>query len=274
METVETICALRERLRGEKAISFVPTMGNLHEGHLELTRLARRHAGCVVASLFVNRLQFGIGEDFDRYPRTFGEDCEKLERESVDILFAPNESELYPVPQEVTVSLPKIAEALCGAHRPGHFRGMATVVLKLFNIVQPDFAVFGKKDYQQLHLVSKMVEQLDLPITVVAGETVREADGLAMSSRNRYLSEAERREANRLYFNLEKTRLAWLSGKTDCRSLEREAKNDLEKRGWQVDYFEIRDAQSLERPGPSTARFVVLGAARLGKTRLIDNLEI
>ena len=274
MELVRTISALRERLEGEHSISFVPTMGNLHEGHLALTRLARNHARCVVSSLFVNRLQFGAGEDFERYPRTLVEDCEKLERASVDIVFAPEESELYPVLQEVTVCLPEIAEELCGAHRPGHFRGMATVVLKLFNVVQPHYAVFGKKDYQQLLLVRKMVEQLNLPVAIIPGETVREADGLAMSSRNLYLTDRERKEAGRLYFNLERTKRALISGGGDFHAIELEGRIDLEGRGWEVDYYEIRDAESLARPGPQSARLVVLGAARLGKTRLIDNLEI
>ncbi len=274
MEVLRTIPALRERLRCETGIAFVPTMGNLHQGHLELMRVARQHAGCVVASLFVNRLQFGQGEDFDRYPRTFNEDCEKLGKAGVDVLFAPEESELYPVLQEVTVNLPPIAEELCGASRPGHFRGMATVVLKLFNIVQPHYAVFGKKDCQQLHLVRKMVSQLDLPISIVAGETVREADGLAMSSRNRYLTGAERLEAPRLHRNLEKVKLALIAGERNFRRIESEARQDLANRGWKVDYLEVREAESLEKPGPSAKNLIVLGAAWLGKTRLIDNLEV
>ena len=274
MEVLRTIPALRERLRCETGIAFVPTMGNLHQGHLELMRVARQHAGCVVASLFVNRLQFGQGEDFDRYPRTFNEDCEKLGKAGVDVLFAPEESELYPVLQEVTVNLPPIAEELCGASRPGHFRGMATVVLKLFNIVQPHYAVFGKKDCQQLHLVRKMVSQLDLPISIVAGETVREADGLAMSSRNRYLTGAERLEAPRLHRNLEKVKIALIAGERNFRRIESEARQDLANRGWKVDYLEVREAESLEKPGPSAKNLIVLGAAWLGKTRLIDNLEV
>ncbi|MHB1100535.1 MAG: pantoate--beta-alanine ligase [Burkholderiales bacterium] len=273
MEVLRTISALRERLKGETGVAFVPTMGNLHQGHLELMRIARQQAGCVVASLFVNRLQFGQGEDFDRYPRTFDEDCEKLGKAGIDVLFAPEESELYPVLQEVTVNLPPIAEELCGASRPGHFRGMATVVLKLFNIVRPDCAVFGKKDCQQLHLVRKMVSQLDLPISIVAGETVREADGLAMSSRNRYLTAAERLEAPRLHYNLEKVMRALVAGERDFRRLESEAQQDLANRGWKVDYLEVREAESLGKPGLSEKRLVVLGAAWLGKTRLIDNLE-
>ncbi len=274
MEVLRTISALRARLKGEAGVAFVPTMGNLHQGHLELMRIAREHAGCVVASLFVNRLQFGQGEDFDRYPRTFGEDCEKLGKAGVDVLFAPEEAELYPVFQEVTVNLPPIAEELCGASRPGHFRGMATVVLKLFNIVQPHYAVFGKKDCQQLHLVRKMVSQFDLPIAIVAGETVREADGLAMSSRNRYLTEAERLEAPRLHYNLEQVARALAAGDRDFRRLESEARQDLASRGWKVDYLEAREAESLGKPGLSEKRLVVLGAAWLGKTRLIDNLEV
>lgn len=274
MEIFESTPSLRERLKGAREIAFVPTMGNLHEGHLELMRIAKRHAKCVVASIFVNRLQFGAGEDFDRYPRTFQADCRMLETAGVDVLFAPNESELYPVPQEVAVSLPGVARELCGAHRPGHFEGMATVVLKLFNIVRPNCAVFGKKDYQQLFLVSKMVSQFNLPLSVLAGETVREADGLAMSSRNRYLTGTERNEAKRLYFNLDRTKHALIGGSRDYRSLELAASQDLEGRGWRVDYFEIRDALNLARPGPETTQLVVLAAARLGATRLIDNVEI
>jgi pantoate--beta-alanine ligase len=247
-------------------------MGNLHEGHLELVRIAKRHASCVAASIFVNRLQFGEGEDFERYPRTLDEDCERLRSEGVDILFAPLEGELYPVPQEVTVSLPKIAEELCGASRPGHFNGMATVVLKLFNIARPSFAVFGRKDYQQLHLVKKMVSQFNLQVNILEGETVRERDGLAMSSRNRYLSESERMEAPRLYHHLRQIAEAIASGDVDFLALENRAITDLQGWGWQVDYVEVRHADTLAKPNPSDARLVVLGAARLGKTRLIDNI--
>lgn len=273
MEIIHTVSSLRERLEGGRDIAFVPTMGNLHQGHLELMRIAGVSSRCVVASIFVNRLQFGAGEDFERYPRTLAEDGELLEKAGVDILFAPDESELYPVPQDVTVRLPEIARELCGKHRPGHFEGMATVVLKLFNIVRPGCAVFGKKDYQQLHLVSKMVSRFDIPVSILAGETVREPDGLAMSSRNRYLTETQRKEAARLHFNLDRARLAVQEGDSDFSSIELAARSDLEKRGWKVDYFEIRDAATLEKPG-SDSRLVVLAAARLGGTRLIDNLEI
>lgn len=274
MEVFQTIAALRERLGHDSSIAFVPTMGNLHEGHMDLMRIAKENANRTVASIFVNRLQFGIGEDFERYPRTFSEDCEKLENAGVDMLFTPQESELYPVPQDITIDLPEIADELCGAHRPGHFRGMATVVLKLFNIAQPRIAVFGKKDYQQLHLVRQMVSQLNLPVSIVAGETVREPDGLAMSSRNRYLTREERVEAPRLHRNLQNMLRAIHSGDMNFTSLESAAKADLENRDWKVDYVEIRAAENLSRPSEDTEKFVVLAAAWLGKTRLIDNVEI
>ncbi len=270
MEVASTIADFRNSLKGD--IAFVPTMGNLHDGHLELVRIAKRNASCVAASIFVNRLQFGEGEDFERYPRTFEQDCEKLEAEGVDVLFAPIEAELYPVPQEVTVNLPKIAAELCGASRPGHFNGMATVVLKLFNIARPAYAVFGRKDYQQLHLVKQMVSQFNLSVAILEGETVREEDGLAMSSRNRYLSEIERREAPRLYHRLQEIAQAITMGSRDFSVLEKQATADLESRGWQVDYVEIRHADTLETPHETDARLIVLGAARLGKTRLIDNI--
>ncbi|NNM82472.1 MAG: pantoate--beta-alanine ligase [Burkholderiales bacterium] len=273
MEIIESIEALRERLSGESSRALVPTMGNLHAGHLALVRKAGNLASCTVASIFVNRLQFGEGEDFDRYPRTFEEDCRKLVEAGTDILFAPTERELYPEPQQFTVDLPPVAKELCGAHRPGHFSGMATVVLKLFNIVNPHHAVFGKKDYQQLHLVKGMVSQFNLSVKIAEGDTIREEDGLAMSSRNRYLSPDERAQAPRLYFNLEKIASELRCGNRDFSVLEKLAGKDLEARGWMVDYVEIRDALSLAKPCANSSRLVVLGAARLGKTRLIDNLE-
>ena len=270
MEVIRTIAALRSVLSPDAA--FVPTMGNLHAGHLDLMRIARAHSSCVAASIFVNRLQFGVGEDFERYPRTFEEDCARLEEAGVDFLFAPTETEMYPVPQEVTVNLPPVANELCGAARPGHFNGMATVVLKLLNIASPAYAVFGRKDYQQLHLVKKMVDQFNLPVIILEGETVREADGLAMSSRNRYLSEAERTQAPQLYRNLREIVQALASGSRDYSGLTQHARADLERRGWQVDYAEIRHADTLSRAQPEDEKLVVLAAARLGKTRLIDNI--
>src|SRR3954449_2915234 len=199
MEVIKTVAQLRERLRRESQVAVVPTMGNIHDGHLSLVRIARTQAPVTVTTIFVNRLQFGQGEDFEKYPRTLDEDCAKLKAEGNTIVWAPDEKEIYPEPQTFYIDLPKVANKLEGRFRPGHFRGMATVVLKLFNTVQPQIAVFGKKDYQQLAIVRHMVEQLALPVQIVAAETRRADDGLALSSRNRYLSEAERREATRLH---------------------------------------------------------------------------
>jgi pantoate--beta-alanine ligase len=242
-------------------------MGNLHAGHLSLVRLARKHAPCVAASIFVNRLQFAPTEDFADYPRTFEADCAKLESEGVELLFAPDETTLYPEPQTYVVELPPLANELEGAFRPRFFHGVATVVLKLFNCVQPDIAVFGKKDYQQLMLVEGMVRQFDLPVGIVAGETTRESDGLAMSSRNAYLSAVERAEAPRLYRLLS----AIKSGTTTCS----EATRQLSAAGWKPDYVEVRRRHDLALPRTEDSdERVVLAAARLGATRLIDNLEI
>src|SRR3990167_6932679 len=202
MQVISTIAELRARLAHEASIAFVPTMGNLHEGHLNLVRLARDHGSCVVASIFVNPLQFGPTEDFDKYPRTLEADCAQLQG-LADVVFAPSVNEMYPYQQTVFVDPPPVADELCGASRPGHFRGMATVVLKLLNIVQPQAALFGKKDYQQLHIIRQMVAQLALPVRIVGGVTVRAADGLALSSRNQYLSEIERGEAVFLYQTLQ-----------------------------------------------------------------------
>ncbi|MDW8468978.1 MAG: pantoate--beta-alanine ligase [Burkholderiales bacterium] len=265
MRIVHTVAELRRALASHPARAFVPTMGNLHEGHLSLVRIARAHAPCVVVSIFVNRLQFGPNEDFDRYPRTLEADCAKLAAEGVDVVFAPDERELYPEPQAYIVEPPPIANELEGRFRPRFFHGVATVVLKLFNCVQPQLAVFGKKDYQQLHIVRGMVRQFDLPIEIVAGETVREADGLAMSSRNSYLSPAERAEAPRLYRLLRDVRSA-----DDCGRAARA----LAEAGWQVDYVELRRRADLAPPAPGERELVALAAARLGGTRLIDNVEL
>ncbi len=273
MEIISSVAALRERLHGKPGIAFVPTMGNLHEGHLELVRIARQHNNCVVVSIFVNPLQFAPGEDLEQYPRTLEADCASLEG-LADLVFAPAINEMYPVAQEVFVELPAIADELDGAARPGHFRGMATVVLKLFNIVQPQLAVFGKKDYQQLHLVREMARQLNLPLEIVGGETVRAADGLALSSRNQYLGTVERTEAAFLYRTLMGMKQALLDGATDFSALERQAVQSLGTRGWQVDYVALRSQATLGVPQPGERELVVLAAARLGTTRLIDNLEI
>ncbi|MEW6312815.1 MAG: pantoate--beta-alanine ligase [Pseudomonadota bacterium] len=274
MLVISTIAELRARLSGEARVVFVPTMGNLHDGHLALMRQARAHGGCVVASIFVNRLQFGPSEDFAKYPRTPEEDAAKLETAGVDVLFLPQEQELYPVPQQVLVEPPAIAGELEGAFRPGHFCGVATVVLKLFNIVQPQAALFGKKDYQQLCVVRTMAEQLNLPIEIIAGETMRAADGLALSSRNGYLSATERAEAPRLQQTLLQVQRSIVQGRRDFAELEAEAMQVLLSHGWRPDYVAVRNAESLLPPVPGDVTLVVLGAAWLGRTRLIDNLEI
>jgi pantoate--beta-alanine ligase len=240
-------------------------MGNLHAGHLSLVKLGRGHAAKVAVSIFVNRLQFLPGEDFERYPRTFERDCALLEAEGVDFVFAPDERVLYPQPQEVTVRAGPLGETLEGRFRPGFFGGVATVVLKLFNCVQPRAAVFGKKDYQQLMVVRAMVRQLDLPVAIVAGETIREPDGLAMSSRNAYLSAAERAEAPRLY--------QVLQGVAAGRADPHKAMQTLARAGWKPDYVEVRRRRDLAEAEPGDRERVVLAAARLGATRLIDNLE-
>lgn len=272
MQIISTVADLRQRLRGETSISFVPTMGNLHEGHLDLAHIARKHAQCVVVSIFVNPLQFGANEDFGKYPRTMQADCDKLEG-LADVVFAPTERDLYPQPQQVTVE-PPLENDLCGAFRPGHFRGVATVVLKLLNIVQPQVAVFGKKDYQQLYVIRQVAAQLNLPVEIVGGETVRAPDGLALSSRNQYLSAAERTEAVFLCQILIRVRQAVLDGEVDYVKLERQAMEALTVRGWQVDYVAVRSQASLLQPQSGERDLVVLAAARLGQTRLIDNLEI
>ena len=272
MRVVSDIAGMRtENAAGP--LVFVPTMGNLHEGHLELVRIARQRGKCVVVSIFVNPLQFGPGEDLDKYPRTLDADCASLEG-LVDVVFAPVADEMYPVPQEVFVELPAVAAELDGAARPGHFRGMATVVLKLFNVVQPHLAVFGKKDYQQLYLVRQMVQQFNLPIEIVGGETVRHPDGLALSSRNQYLADAERTEAAFLHQTLEGMRQALRNGASDFPALERQGVRDLVARGWEVDYVAVRAQSSLQFPQAGERELVMLAAARLGATRLIDNLEV
>jgi pantoate--beta-alanine ligase len=257
------IAALRAELAGAKRIGFVPTMGNLHEGHLSLVRIARSRASTVVVSIFVNRLQFAPSEDFGRYPRTFAEDLRLLEAEGVELVFAPDERVLYPQAQTFLVRTPPLAEDLEGRSRPGFFQGVATVVLKLLQCVQPAVAVFGKKDYQQLALVREMVQQFNLPVEILAGETVRAADGLALSSRNGYLSAAERAEAPRLHAVLQKVTRGLDASK---------ALAELSAAGWQPDYVEVRRRSDLAQPRAGDER-VALGAARLGSTRLIDNVE-
>ncbi|WP_047244465.1 pantoate--beta-alanine ligase [Chromobacterium subtsugae] len=275
MEIIRTVADMRAWRKQAGKLAFVPTMGNLHEGHLALVQAARGQADKVVVSIFVNRLQFGQGEDFDAYPRTFEADCDKLRAAGVDALFFPTEGELYPrVKQDFNVEPPRIQDELCGAFRPGHFRGVATVVTKLFNIVQPDLACFGKKDFQQLHVIKAMVEDLNSPIEILPVDTGRAADGLALSSRNGYLSAEERAEAPRLYRNLTAIRDGLLAGSQDYAALEQSARDDLSAAGWLVDYVEVRQADTLEIAHAGEKRLVVLAAARLGRTRLIDNIEV
>ena len=264
MQTVHDIGELRRALRAIGPVAFVPTMGNLHEGHLSLVRLARREAHAVVVSIFVNRLQFLAGEDFERYPRTMERDRRMLEAEGVEVLFAPDERVLYPEPQAFIVRPPPLGAELEGRFRPGFFEGVSTVVLKLFNCVQPAAAVFGKKDYQQLVIVRGMVRQFDISTTIVAGETVREADGLAMSSRNSYLSAPERAEAPRLHRVL----TAVSRGMPPAQGMR-----ELAQAGWHPDYIEVRRRHDLAPPEAGDNELVALGAARLGSTRLIDNVE-
>ena len=265
MQVLTDIAGLRRALAAAGPLAFVPTMGNLHEGHLSLVRLARREARCVAVSIFVNRLQFLPSEDFDRYPRTFERDREMLAAEGVDFVFAPDERTLYPEPQTYRVQPPPMADELEGRFRPGFFQGVTTVVLKLFNCVQPATAVFGKKDYQQLVIVRGMARQLDLPVAIVAGETMREPDGLAMSSRNRYLSAAERQEAPRLFRVLQKVKQGLPVA---------DARRELAQAGWQPDYVEMRRKADLGPARAGDSDLIVLAAARLGATRLIDNLEL
>ena len=283
MKIISDINELRDHLRGQNRASFVPTMGNLHEGHLSLMRLARQHGDPVVASIFVNRLQFGPNEDFDSYPRTMQADIEKLEKEGVYILFAPTEKDLYPQPQEYRVDPPQqLGDILEGEFRPGFFKGVCTVVLKLFACVQPRVAVFGKKDYQQLMIIRQMANQFALPVEIIPAETIRAEDGLALSSRNVYLSEAERSEAPALQRQLNAMRNEVLSLKEKTTSallgIEASAVTQMQVRGWKPDYMAIRQQCDLAKPTQADLDagqpLVIVTAAKLGKTRLIDNLEI
>lgn len=283
MKIIRHIHELRDHLRGQNRAAFVPTMGSLHEGHLSLMRLARQYGDPVVASIFVNRLQFGPHEDFDKYPRTFEADIEKLEKEGVYILFAPTEKDLYPEPQDYRVDPPKdLGDILEGEFRPGFFKGVCTVVLKLFSCVQPNAAVFGKKDYQQLMIIRRMAQQFALPVEIIPAQTIRDADGLALSSRNGYLTSDERLEAPELYKILqqmqESIHLSQNPSQQILKNIEQAAKELIRARGWQPDYLAIRQQHNLLEPTPDqlaqNVPLVILAAAKLGKTRLIDNLEV
>jgi pantoate--beta-alanine ligase len=282
MQTLDSIAQLRRALEGQNSVALVPTMGNLHAGHLDLVKLAKQQATCVVVSIFVNPLQFGANEDLANYPRTLAADCEKLQAAGADIVFVPSVAEMYPdfdgqdLKQSITVQLPAVANDLCGASRPGHFAGVATVVLKLFNLVQPQVAVFGKKDYQQLFIIREMVKQLNLAITILAADTVREPSGLAMSSRNGYLSPAEKAQASQLRAELVSLseQIKQQGRRANFSSLEQAAALNLQRHGWQVDYVAIRAASNLQAASADDTDLVVLAAAKLGTTRLIDNLSL
>src|SRR3989441_480728 len=274
MDIITSVAALRERLEREPDNVFVPTMGNLHQGHIQLMRLAkRRAAACTVVSIFVNRLQFGPKEDFERYPRTLQSDSEKMKDVGVDVVFAPDEAEIYPEPQTFVVEPSDLQHILEGAFRPGHFRGVATVVLKLFNMVRPHTAIFGKKDYQQYVVLRDMVKQLALPVEITPAETVRAEDGLALSSRNAYLSPGLRTEAPRLFRALSEVREALVALRHDYSKLEAEGLGKFNEK-WAADYVAIRRQSDLQPPSPADRNLVVLGAAKLGRTLLIGNVEV
>lgn len=270
-----SIAEVRAWRKAADYVAFVPTMGNLHEGHMSLVRAAKARGGSVLVSIFVNPLQFGQGEDYLSYPRTFETDCLKMQDAGADAVFHPVVDTLYPrVEQQYKVEPPAIQHELCGQVRPGHFRGVATVVTKLFNIVQPDVAMFGKKDYQQLKVIEGLVADLDIPVEIVGVDTGRAEDGLALSSRNGYLTLDERAEAPRLYQNLEKIKQAIEAGDVNWRVLTETARADLEHHGWRVDYVEIRTQDRLEHARPGDSKLVILAAGRLGRPRLLDNLEV
>ena len=280
MQIIETVAALRSALKHQPNIALVPTMGNLHAGHLHLVALAKQQATCVVVSIFVNPLQFGANEDLAKYPRSLEADCEKLAAAGVDIVFAPSVIEMYPqfdgdhLNQTMTVTAPDIAKELCGASRPGHFSGVATVVAKLFNIVMPQLAVFGKKDFQQLHIIRELVKQFNLPIIIIAGDTVRESNGLAMSSRNGFLTADQKNTAAQLHQELNAIKLQIQHGNTNFNAFTLAASERLQAAGWLVDYISVRNSISLAPATSQDKALVILAAAKLGNTRLIDNVDL
>jgi len=281
MQIIHTIAELRSALKSKTEVALVPTMGNLHAGHIHLATLAKQQAQCVVVSIFVNPLQFGANEDLASYPRTLDADCEKLKAAGVDIVFVPNVQEMYPdfnattndLGQTMIISAPPIANELCGATRPGHFDGVATVVMKLFNIVMPQVAVFGKKDFQQLFIIRELVKQFNLPIEIIAGDTVREASGLAMSSRNGYLTQVQKTNAVALNSCLKQIVDSIQQGNTDFIALEKAAAQHLNSNGWLTDYISVRSAHALLPASKEDTALVALAAAKIGNTRLIDNIE-
>lgn len=280
MRTVRNTQELREQLsdwrRSGDHVALVPTMGNLHEGHLSLLKVAREHAEKIVVSVYVNPTQFEPGSDYEAYPRTFALDRRRLTRAGVELLFAPDNDTVYPIGIEhaTRVKVPGLSDELCGAFRPGHFDGVTSVVLRLFALTRPDVAVFGQKDYQQQVLIRRMVDDLQLPVKIVTAETVREADGLAFSSRNQYLTEEERRIAPALYRVLAGVAGELESGNRDYAGLEGGAMTELGSAGFQPEYVSIRRAENLALPARDTDELVVLAAARLGRARLIDNVLV
>ncbi len=280
MQITETSESLREQLadwrQSGEHIALVPTMGNLHDGHLSLVDIARQHAERVVVSIFVNPTQFGGGEDFATYPNTLELDKRRLKRANVDLLFVPNIETMYPfgVDNATSVTVPVLTDELCGSFRPGHFDGVTSVVSRLFSLVQPDVAIFGEKDFQQLMVIRRLVKDMSLPVEIIAGPTRREEDELALSSRNQFLTEEQRAIAPQLYATLKKIGEGLQSGKRNFTKMEQQAMNDLEALGFKPDYISIRRAENLGKPDRDTDELVVLVAAHLGKSRLIDNLVV
>ena len=273
MIILRSIAELYDWRAEQENIAFVPTMGNLHAGHLSLVELAGQHAGGVLVSIFVNPLQFGVNEDYAQYPRTLAQDSELLSGSAASAIFAPAVETLFPEPQSYHIAPPPLADELCGQFRPGHFRGVATVVMKLFNLTQPDIAVFGKKDYQQLTILRGMAQDFALPVNIIAAETCRAEDGLALSSRNSYLTTEQRQAAAFLYASLRTIKTQILSGEQNYPQLEQDAHAQLNAAGWRVDYVSIRN-QCLSIPTAANKQLVILAAAYLGRTRLIDNIEV
>ncbi|WP_193075726.1 pantoate--beta-alanine ligase [Pseudomonas sp. FME51] len=280
MNTLHSIAQLRAALtrarQENKRISLVPTMGNLHAGHIALVEKARQRTDYVVVSIFVNPLQFGANEDLDSYPRTLAEDQRKLLDAGTDLIFAPNVSEMYPegMHGHTLISVPVVSEGLCGASRPGHFDGVSTVVSKLLNIVQPDLAIFGEKDFQQLAVIRKMSQDLCLPVQIMGEPIVRADDGLALSSRNGYLNEEQRRSAPYLYQTLRHIEQQLISGRRDFAAIIDEARVALVDAGMKPDYLDLRDAETLQPATADTQDIIILAAVFLGTTRLIDNLRL
>ncbi|MBQ0725237.1 MAG: pantoate--beta-alanine ligase [Cycloclasticus sp.] len=280
MRIIQTIKELQQTLNQQRqtarSVALVPTMGNLHQGHLQLVSTAQRHADIVVVSLFVNPTQFGANEDLDGYPRTLQDDIDKLEALNTDILFTPSIDEMYPLGGDNTsyVHVPDITNVLCGASRPGHFDGVTTIVNKLFNISRAEFAVFGEKDFQQVAVIRRMVEDLNIPITIITEPTVREADGLALSSRNGYLSKAQRQLAPQLYATLLEVKIAINAGDKNFKQLEANAKDRLTAQGFKPDYVHIFQRNFLRPACDSDIDLIILAAAFVGTTRLIDNLSV